>query len=206
MMFSDWIDSPWPAFFSGRDQDTMPKTGVPEDTLRHIGHKFSSMPETMGDFAVHKGLQRVLEARRKMVDERMADWSLGEAFAFGSLLKEGTHVRLSGQDVERGTFSHRHHVIHDQNVDKQVFCQICHLYPDQAKYSVCNSSLSESGECPEGLYYLCSLSHHATTISRARFRAGLCDGQSQLAGHVGGPVWRFLQQCPGDHRSVHRQR
>ena len=53
------------------------------------------------------GLKRVLKARNKMVSERMADWALGEAFAFGSLLKEGIHVRLSGQDVERGTFRWR---------------------------------------------------------------------------------------------------
>lgn len=51
-----------------------------------------------------------------MVEQRSVDWALGEAMAFGSLLKQGTHVRLSGQDVERGTFSHRHHVLHHQKV------------------------------------------------------------------------------------------
>lgn len=81
-----------------------------------------------------------------MVEEGMADWSLGEAFAFGTLLKEGTHVRLSGQDVQRGTFSHRHHVLHNQKVDKSEFSPLTHLYPDQAIYSVTNSSLSESGK------------------------------------------------------------
>ena len=50
----------------------------------------------------------------KMVEEREVDWALAEAMAFGSLMKEGIHVRLSGQDVERGTFSHRHHVLHHQ--------------------------------------------------------------------------------------------
>lgn len=55
--------------------------------------------------------------RMEMVESRTADWALGEAMAFGSLLKEGTHVRLSGQDVERGTFSHRHHVLHHQKVN-----------------------------------------------------------------------------------------
>lgn len=50
------------------------------------------------------GLKRILKSRMQMVEERMADWALGEALAFGSLLKEGIHVRLSGQDVERGTF------------------------------------------------------------------------------------------------------
>lgn len=51
-----------------------------------------------------KGIERILKSRMEMVEQRQADWALGEAFAFGSLLKEGIHVRLSGQDVERGTF------------------------------------------------------------------------------------------------------
>nr|CAD7448058.1 unnamed protein product [Timema bartmani] len=81
----------------------------------------------------------------EMVDSRQVDWALGEAMAFGSLLKEGVHVRLSGQDVERGTFSHRHHVLHHQSVDKATYKPLCHLYPDQGPYFVCNSSLSEFG-------------------------------------------------------------
>ena len=64
-------------------------------------------------------LKRVLAGRREMLQRGEADWALGEAFAFGSLLEDGTHVRLSGQDVERGTFAHRHHVIHDQKVHDQ---------------------------------------------------------------------------------------
>lgn len=85
----------------------------------------------------------MLAARKAMVDEKVADWALGEAMAFGSLLKEGIHVRLSGQDVERGTFSHRHHVLHHQLVDKATYNSLQHMYPDQAPYSVSNSSLSE---------------------------------------------------------------
>lgn len=57
----------------------------------------------------------------EMIQKRECDWAIGEALAFGSLLKEGIHVRLSGQDVERGTFSHRHHVLHHQNVDKATY-------------------------------------------------------------------------------------
>ena len=49
------------------------------------------------------------------------DWAMGEAFAFGSLLQDGIHVRLSGQDVERGTFAHRHHALHDQEEDKKQY-------------------------------------------------------------------------------------
>jgi len=80
-----------------------------------------------------------------MAAKREADWAIGEALTFGSLLKDGTHVRLSGQDVERGTFSHRHHVLHDQERDRVTYVPLNYLYPDQAEYVVCNSSLSEFG-------------------------------------------------------------
>ncbi|KAK3733539.1 hypothetical protein RRG08_063852 [Elysia crispata] len=138
----DWLDSPWSGFFEGRNPMEMPTTGVHEETLQHIGKVFSTPPE---DFVIHGGLKRVLKGRANMVAERQADWALGEAFAFGSLLKEGIHVRLSGQDVERGTFSHRHHVLHHQNIDKKTTIPLNNLYPDQAPYTVCNSSLSEYG-------------------------------------------------------------
>ncbi len=92
---------------------------------------------------MHRGLKRILETRHKLISNRTADWAIGEAFAFGSLLIEGTHVRLSGQDVERGTFSHRHHVLHDQNKDMNTLVPLNHLTVNQAHYTVCNSSLSE---------------------------------------------------------------
>ena len=70
---------------------------------------------------------------------------MGENLAFLSLLKEGHHVRLSGEDAERGTFSHRMHIIHDQNKDK-TWKNILHgVFPDQALYTVTNSPLSEYG-------------------------------------------------------------
>lgn len=144
--YKDWIDSPWSGFFEGRDTACGNiQTGVTIETLTHIGNVFSAGPQNSPDFVLHKGIERVLQARRKMVEEGVADWALGEAFGFGTLLKEGTHVRLSGQDVERGTFSHRHHVLHNQKVDLSLYRPLSHLYRDQATYSVANSSLSESG-------------------------------------------------------------
>lgn len=137
----NWLDSPWKDFFDNPDAKLLP-TGVDEDTLKHIGTSFSTPPE---NFQIHPGLKRVLKARMDMVSSRTIDWALGEAMAFGSLLLEGTHVRLSGQDVERGTFSHRHHVLHHQTIDKTTFRPLCHLSPKQAPYTVCNSSLSEYG-------------------------------------------------------------
>ncbi|KAL5017841.1 hypothetical protein ScPMuIL_003563 [Solemya velum] len=141
MKNTDWLDSPWPDFFKGRDPMKIPSTGLEEETLNHIGTVFSTPPE--GDFVVHSGIKRILKARSDMVKNRTADWALGEALTFGSLLRDKIFVRLSGQDVERGTFSHRHHVLHHQNLDKVTYIPLNNLYPTQAKYSVCNSSLSE---------------------------------------------------------------
>ncbi|XP_062541633.1 2-oxoglutarate dehydrogenase complex component E1-like isoform X6 [Armigeres subalbatus] len=143
--YKDWLDSPWSGFFEGKDPLKVAPTGVIDETLVHIGNRFSAPPPNAAEFAIHKGLMRVIAARKEMVDNKTVDWALGEAMAFGSLLKEGIHVRLSGQDVERGTFSHRHHVLHHQTVDKATYRPLCHLYPDQAPYTVCNSSLSEFG-------------------------------------------------------------
>ncbi|XP_047351678.1 2-oxoglutarate dehydrogenase, mitochondrial isoform X5 [Vespa velutina] len=143
--YKDWLDSPWSGFFEGKDPLKVSPTGIKEDTLVHIGKKFSSPPPNAAEFVIHKGIERILKSRMEMVEARTVDWALGEAMAFGSLLKEGIHVRLSGQDVERGTFSHRHHVLHHQTVDKATYRPLCYLYPDQAPYTVCNSSLSEFG-------------------------------------------------------------
>lgn len=147
MRNSLWLDSPWPDFFRDKDPMKKPTTGVGEDDLRHISEVFSneSPDHADPDFKIHAGLKRTLKLRHEMAKNREADWAMAEAFAFGTLLKEGVHVRLSGQDVERGTFSHRHHVLHDQNRDKVVFVPLNHLYENQAEYTVCNSSLSEYG-------------------------------------------------------------
>ncbi|XP_067937510.1 2-oxoglutarate dehydrogenase complex component E1-like [Watersipora subatra] len=138
---SEWLDSPWPNFFDERDPMKAPDTSVSEERIKHIGDLFSSSP--VKDFAIHNGVKRILKGRADLMEKRQADWALGEAIAIGSLLMEQTHVRLSGQDVERGTFSHRHHVIHDQEQDAHTFVPLNHLAPDQALYKVCNSSLSE---------------------------------------------------------------
>nr|XP_014341840.1 PREDICTED: 2-oxoglutarate dehydrogenase-like, mitochondrial isoform X2 [Latimeria chalumnae] len=141
-----WLDSPWPGFFTADGEPktmTCSPTGVSEKILTHIGNVASSVP--MQGFKVHRGLSRILKGRAEMISNWAVDWALAEYMAFGSLLEEGIHVRLSGQDVERGTFSHRHHVLHDQEVDKKTCIPMNHLWPNQAPYTVCNSSLSEYG-------------------------------------------------------------
>jgi len=92
---------------------------------------------------LHPGIHRVFKARAKTIEEGTGmDWATGEALAFGSLLLEGNHVRLSGQDVERGTFSHRHAVVHDQ-VTEEKYTPLEYIDPDQARFTVSNSHLSE---------------------------------------------------------------
>ncbi|CAG0924608.1 unnamed protein product, partial [Notodromas monacha] len=141
--YKHWLDSPWSGFFEGKDPMKVAPTGLKAETLQHIVTRFSSPPPNAADFKIHRGLERILKGRMDLAEARSVDWAMGEALAFGSLLKEGIHVRLSGQDVERGTFSHRHHVLHHQTVDKATYNMLQHLYPDQAAYTVCNSSLSE---------------------------------------------------------------
>jgi len=85
-------------------------TGVARDVLDRVATAMNQPPD---GFAVHPKLARTLDARRQLYDEGQADWSMAEALAFGSLLVEGTDVRLSGQDSRRGTFSQRHQVLVD---------------------------------------------------------------------------------------------
>merc|ERR1719511_184462 len=124
-----WLDSPWSGFFEGKDPLKIGDTGVHEETLQHIGKRFSAGPPNAPDFKLHRGIDRILKTRGEMVEAREVDWAMGEALAFGSLLKEGIHVRLSGQDVERGTFSHRHHVLHHQTQDRSTYNALANLYP-----------------------------------------------------------------------------
>lgn len=142
----EWLASAWDGFKTPKELATeiLPHlpTAVEPDTIKHIGKVISTPPD---GFHVHRNLKRILNTRLKTVEEgENIDWSTGEAMAFGSLLKEGYHVRLSGEDVERGTFSQRHAVLHDQETEA-IYTPLQHAYPDQAKFAISNSSLSEYG-------------------------------------------------------------
>jgi 2-oxoglutarate dehydrogenase E1 component len=115
------------------------------DVIRELAHKISEVPDT---FALHPLVTKVVGSRREMADgARPLDWGMAEHLAFASLLAAGTHVRLSGQDSERGTFSHRHAVLNNQN--RQVrgegkYVPLNHLAAGQGQFTVNNSILSES--------------------------------------------------------------
>jgi 2-oxoglutarate dehydrogenase E1 component len=136
----EFFTANWAAFPKHVSQAKIYSTGAEHDVLMEIAEKFCEEPEGI---EIHPTLKRILKGRKKALDADDINWATGEALAFGSLLLEGTHVRLSGQDVERGTFSHRHHVLHDQEVDGKTFCPLANLREDQAHYTVVNSHLSE---------------------------------------------------------------
>ncbi|KCV71678.1 2-oxoglutarate dehydrogenase E1 component [Fonticula alba] len=121
-----------------------PATGVPEATLNKIGQALCTVPE---DFNIHPGIARILDAKRKALESGQdIDMPTAEALAFGALLSEGTHVRISGQDVERGTFSHRHCVLTDQKTqDRHIPLNNLGEDLQREHFTPTNSSLSEYG-------------------------------------------------------------
>jgi 2-oxoglutarate dehydrogenase E1 component len=133
----------WSGYRGGPESEAEDvETGVIRERLEALLEKLSRTPE---DFHPHKRLVQWLKQRHEMGEgERPLDWSAGEALAFATLLTEGLRVRVSGQDCERGTFSHRHAVLRDiENGGRYV--PLAHLAPGQAPFEVVNSSLSENG-------------------------------------------------------------
>jgi 2-oxoglutarate dehydrogenase E1 component len=142
----EWLTSAWNGFKTPKELATevLPHlpTAVDTSLLSHIADKISGAPE---GFTVHRNLKRILANRKKAVDEgKNIDFATAEALAFGSLVKEGYHVRVSGQDVERGTFSQRHAVLHDQE-NEATYTPLKHIGEDQGSFVISNSSLSEFG-------------------------------------------------------------
>jgi 2-oxoglutarate dehydrogenase E1 component len=120
---ADWLDGRWAGFTTAGDKDDARrgKTGVEIATLKEIGQKVTTLPQ---GFHLHRTLNRFIDNRRKAIETGVGiDWSTAEALAFCSVLLEGHRVRLSGQDSERGTFSQRHSVLHDQETDARYAVQ-----------------------------------------------------------------------------------
>ena len=139
---ADWLDGRWSGLKASHEVDDPRRgnTGVEVAVLREIGEKITKVPE---GFHVHRTIQRFLDNRAKAIESGEGiDWATAEALAFGSLLKEGHPVRLSGQDSERGTFSQRHSVLFDQQ-NEDRYTPLNELAPDQGRYEVLNSMLSE---------------------------------------------------------------
>ena len=153
------IGGVWAFYIGGREREAADvETGVRRELLVDLLGRLVALPD---GFRPHAKIAKFLDGRRQMArGEVPLDWSAAEALAMASLATQGLRVRLSGQDSQLGTFSHRHAVIHDAVTD-DTWCSLEHLSEDQAPVEIYNSPLSEAGvlgfeygyslDCPDGL-------------------------------------------------------
>ncbi len=163
---ADWLDGKWSHLDQrAKDKYQRGKTWIKEDTFTQIGKALTTAPD---GFPLHKTVGRILDAKAKMFETGEGfDWATGEALAFGSLLTEGYPVRLSGQDSARGTFSHRHSALINQNTEER-FYPLNHIREGQGNYEVIDSMLSEYAVL--GFEYGYSLAEpNALTLWEAQF-------------------------------------
>jgi 2-oxoglutarate dehydrogenase E1 component len=224
---ADWLDGKWAGLALPDGEERRGSTAVPAQKLVDIGRAITTIPE---GFDVHKTVRRMIEGRRAAIESGEGiDWALGEHLAFGSLLDEGTPVRLSGQDSVRGTFTQRHSDLIDQTTEEHR-TQLNHIRPGQAHYEVIDSALSE--EAVLGFEYGFSLADPNTlTLWEAQFgdfvngaqvvidqfissgerkwlrMSGLVmllphGYEGQGPEHSSARIERFLQQCAEDNMQV----
>jgi len=142
---ADWLEGHWTGLKSataGEDVEKLHETAVALDTLREVGGALARVPQ---GFGVNPKVARQLEAKKQAIDSGEGiDWATGEALAFGTLLLEGHRVRLSGEDVQRGTFSHRHAYLIDQQTQAE-YVPLNNIRAGQPKFEAFNSLLAEFG-------------------------------------------------------------
>jgi len=154
-------------------QDKQEIVPVLLETLQEIGRKICVVPE---GFSLHPKLRKFLDSRLAMVEkskEPLVDFAMAEALAFGAILLEGVTVRLSGEDVARGTFSHRHAVWIDQKTG-QSYVPLAHLDTDQAPFFIYNSPLSEFAVM--GFDFGYSLAHPKSLVLWEAQYGDFCNG------------------------------
>lgn len=138
------LEGSWMGLHIAKPEDFFqsPDTGVAIELLKAIGNKITDLPQNKQFFS--KTI-RLFSERKKMLETNgKLDWAMGELLAYGTLLKEGFPVRLSGQDSERGTFSHRHAVVTLED-SEESYIPLNNLDPSQARFCIYNSLLSEYG-------------------------------------------------------------
>jgi 2-oxoglutarate dehydrogenase E1 component len=163
---TDWLDGQWKDMKTAdADGPRRGDTGVAMDELVKIGTALTKVPQ---GFNIHKTVKRFLDNRLASIESGEGiDWATGEALAYGTLVTEGHPVRLSGQDSERGTFTQRHSVLNDQETG-DTYTPLNNVAPDQQRYEVINSMLSE--EAVLGFEYGYSLAEPTTlTLWEAQF-------------------------------------
>ncbi|WP_461788285.1 2-oxoglutarate dehydrogenase E1 component [Pedobacter sp.] len=148
-----------------KDFEKSPETGVKKNTLLEVAKRIATLPK---DKKFFKKIEKLFEERLKMAtDTHVFDWAMGEQLAYGTLLAEGKRVRLSGQDVKRGTFSHRHAVLTLEDSEEE-YTPLLNISEQQAQFDIYNSHLSEYGVL--GFEYGYAMANpNALTIWEAQF-------------------------------------
>ncbi len=215
--------------FEYADQNMMMQdvdTTFPKERLSEIADVISNLPK---DKTFIRKIERLVQSRKTMFDENRLDWSMAEHLAYGTLLEEGHDVRFSGQDVERGTFSHRHAVIKVEDSEEEIVL-LNHISDKQGKFYIYNSLLSEYGVVGFDYGYAMASPKTLTIweaqfgdfgngaqimidqyISAAEDKWKLQNGlvmllphgyEGQGAEHSSGRMERFLQMCAVDNMYV----
>jgi 2-oxoglutarate dehydrogenase E1 component len=224
----NFLSKTWEGYRHGRVEDFVysPETGMDKAQLLELGKKLATLPEGNNYF---RKIQKIFDDRLNAVLENKLDWGTAEMLAYASLLVENHPVRISGQDVERGTFSHRHGVVKTEDKETEVIT-LNELSDKQAKFSIYNSLLSEYAVL--GFDYGYSLaSPNSLTIWEAQFgdffngaqimvdqfitsgedkwsvQSGLTlllphGYEGQGAEHSSARLERFLQQCADNNIQV----
>jgi len=147
------------------DFESSPETGISQETIDKVGKALIGAPE---NFKPIKQVEKLLKDREEMFfGSKVLNWASAELLAYGSILEEGKIVRVSGQDVERGTFSHRHAVIHD-SITSEPYVNLDFISPNQEKLRIYNSLLSEYGVLGFDFGYAMA-NPNALTIWEAQF-------------------------------------
>jgi len=142
-VITQFMESTWENY-TRVDENEMMKTintTVSKKSLAEITKVISNLPE---DKKFIRKIERLIQSRQTMFDENQLDWAMAEHLAYGSLLTEGYNVRISGQDVERGTFSHRHAVVKVEDSEEEIILHN-NISEDQGQFYIYNSLLSEYG-------------------------------------------------------------
>jgi 2-oxoglutarate dehydrogenase E1 component len=224
----DFLKKTWEGYRHSKheDFDKSIETGVDKSTLLDLGRKLATLPEGKKYF---RKISKIFEDRLNAIEGDKLDWGSAEMLAYATLLAEGHPVRISGQDVERGTFSHRHAVVKTEDTEEEVIT-LNNLSDSQAPFAIYNSLLSEYAVL--GYEYGYSLATpNGLTIWEAQFgdffngaqimidqfitagedkwstQSGLVmllphGYEGQGAEHSSGRIERFLQQCADDNIQV----
>jgi 2-oxoglutarate dehydrogenase E1 component len=156
---ADWLEGAWAGLEPAPHRDCHAETAVSAGVLRELGQGLVSVPE---GFRLNPKIVRQLEAKRAAIEAgEGVDWATAEALGIASLCAEGTHVRMSGQDSGRGTFSHRHAILVDQETEER-WVPINHVRAGQAPFEIIDSPLSEAAVV--GFEYGYSLADPSTLV------------------------------------------